>query len=473
NAGRSCPSRAALMTGMYHHKAGVGAMANPMGTLTAYQGFLNDSCMTIAEALRSNGYATYMSGKWHIGNNRPHWPVDRGFEHSFFSKQGTNSYFYPNGNPQTDLETMAIDSTYFIAPLVGYYNTVAFTDQAVRYISESKTDKPFFLYLAYTSPHWPLQALPEDIAKYKGVYDKGYETVREERYNRMIQMGLLKPDWKISSRDSSVPPWKSLCDEEKTYWSKVMEVYAATVDRMDQGIGKVIAELERTNQLDNTLIMFLSDNGGCAEEPGKSLDYTKNLAEMGNAKSFISYGSKWANTSNVPFKKFKHFEHEGGISTPFLARYPAIIKAGTLTTQAAHITDIMSTCLDVSNTQYPTSTNSKLRPLDGVSLLPAFKGENTVLNDTIFFEHLGFRALRLGEYKIVSVYPENVWSLYNIASDRTETTNLSKAMPAKVTELDSIYQKIAKRSNVTDWSIVSKLGSPGEMRRKAKNRDKD
>jgi arylsulfatase len=289
----------------------------------------------------------------------------------------------------------------------------------------------------------------------------------------MIAMGIIKPEWKLPRSDASVPPWNSLCEDEKVYWSKVMEVYAAAVDRMDQGIGKVIAELERTNQLDNTLIMFLSDNGGSAEEPNNSLNYSKNLTEMGNANSFITYGPKWANVSNVPFRYFKHYEHEGGISTPFIARYPTIIKAGTVATQPAHLVSIMATCLDISNTKYPSDINTKLRPLDGVSLKPAFRGENTVLNDTIFFEHLGFRALRLGDYKIVSLYPDNVWSLYNMVTDRSELQDLSKSLPAKVVELNAVYQLLAKRGHVTDWSIVSKLGSANEIRRKAKAAQKN
>lgn len=457
NASRSCPSRASLLTGMYHHKAGVGSMDDANGTLTGYLGHLNDSCLTIAEALRANGYATYMAGKWHLNDQRPNWPVDRGFDSSFVFLKGAGSYFYPGGVlPMEALHasSMVRNDKPYEPPHDGYYHTDAFSENAVRFIGQNDPAKPFFLYLAYTAPHWPLQAYPEDIAKYKGVYDAGFEVMREARYNRMVAMGIIKPEWKMSKRDSSVPPWNSLCEDEKTYWSKVMEIFAAVVDRMDQGIGKVISELERTNQLDNTLIMFVSDNGGCNESKLDLL--TKYNGEMGSGTSFLTYDSQWANVSNVPFRYFKHWMHEGGISTPFVARYPKMIKPGTIASQPAHIIDVMATCLELSGTNYTSDTNTKLKPLDGKSLTPAFKGENVAINDTLFFEHLGYRALRLGDYKIVSVYPANVWALYNMATDRSELHDLSKTLPAKVTELDAVYQLIAKRSNVVDWALVPK-----------------
>jgi len=457
NAGRSCPSRAALMTGMYHHKAGVGAMIHSVGDLPAYQGFLNDSCITIAEALRGNGYSTYMSGKWHIGSNRPHWPVDRGFDSSFVFLNGAGNYFYPGGVPLIDpirSASMAINDRNYEPPRDGYYQTDAFTENAVRFIKESKHEKPFFLYLAYTAPHWPLQAYPEDIAKYKGKYNKGWDAIRKERYNRMVKMGIVKPEWKLSDRDATVPAWETLNDSTKNYWSKLMEVYAAMIDRMDQGIGKVIAELERTNQLDNTLIMFVADNGGAAELP--NIKDKKYNGEIGTGSSNSAYEANWANVSNVPFRFFKHWMHEGGISTPFVARYPKAIKAGTISSVPAHLIDIMATCLDVSSTKYPTATNSKLKPLDGKSLMPVFKGKSETLHNALFFEHMGYRALRKGDYKIVSTSPKNIWELYNLTTDRSELHDLSKSMPEKVAELDALYTKMAKESDVTEWSKIPK-----------------
>ena len=457
NTGRSCPSRAALLTGMYHHKAGVGAMANAMGELPAYQGFLNDSCMTIAEALRTNGYSTYMSGKWHVGTERPHWPVDRGFDRSFAFIKGAGNYFYPGGvQPMEKLHSagMAINDQNYEPPRDGYYQTDAFTENAVKFIKEDKREKPFFLYLAYTAPHWPLQALPEDIAKYKGKYDKGWDTMREERYNKMVKMSIVKSEWKLPNRDGAVPEWKSLNDSTKNYWSKMMEIYAAMIDRMDQGIGKVIAELERTKQLDNTLIMFVADNGACAESFNKK--YEKFTGEMGSGSSFLAYEANWANVSNVPFRFFKHWMHEGGISSPFIACYPKVIKAGSISSEPAHLIDIMATCLDVTKTVYPQKTNSKLKSLDGVSLLPVLKGKKQTLHDVIFYEHLGFRALRKGDYKIVSTYPKNEWELYNISTDRTELNDLSKTMPEKLKELDNIYTLMAQKNDVTEWSKVTK-----------------
>jgi arylsulfatase len=311
------------------------------------------------------------------------------------------------------------------------------------------------LYLAYTAPHWPLQAYPEDIAKYKGKYDKGWDVMRKERYNRMVKMGIVKSEWKLSSRDGAVPEWESLNDSTKNYWSKMMEIYAAMIDRMDQGIGKVISELERTKQLDNTLIMFVADNGGCAESLNKK--YEEFTGEMGSGNSFLAYETNWANVSNVPFRFFKHWMHEGGISTPFVARYPKAIKAETTSSVPAHLVDIMATCLDVSNTKYLSAKNPKLKPLDGKSLLPVFRGRKEALHEVLFFEHLGYRALRKGDYKIVSTFPKNTWELYNLSTDRTELNDLSKTMPEKVEELDALYTKMAKENNVMEWSKVPKV----------------
>lgn len=458
NTARSCPSRASLLTGMYHHKTGVGAMVKPVGDLPNYQGFLNRQCMTIAEVLKTVGYETYMSGKWHLGDQRGNWPCDRGFDHSFVFLGGAGSYFYPNGkNPGKEKSIMAVDDEYYYPPVEGYYHTDAFSDNAVRFIEEHDPGKPFFMYLAYTAPHWPLQAHKEDIEKYNGQYDAGWDVMREQRYKRMVGSGLIKKEWKLSGRDETVPAWDSLSDEEKTYWADVMEIYAAMIDRMDQGIGRVLSALESKGELDNTMIVFMSDNGGCMEVAGKFADLSKYTGEMGSGDSFLAYEAKWANLSDVPFRYFKHWMHEGGISTPLLIRYPEKIAAGSRSDVPVHIIDIAPTCMDLCGAVYPVRENPDLKPLDGVSLCPVFENPRQPVHDLLMFEHLGFRALRQGDYKIVSTYPEEKWELYNISKDRTELHDLSAEMPDKLSEMVELYKAEAEKAEVLDWKIVAKI----------------
>lgn len=465
NTARSCPSRASLLTGMYHHKTGVGAMVKPVGDLPNYQGFLNRQCMTIAEVLKTVGYETYMSGKWHLGDQRGNWPCDRGFDHSFVFLGGAGSYFYPNGkNPEKRKSIMAVDDEYYYPPVEGYYHTDAFSDNAVRFIEEHDSGKPFFMYLAYTAPHWPLQAHKEDIAKYDGVYDAGWDVMREQRYRRMVESGLIKKEWKLSERDETVPAWDSLTDDERKYWADVMEIYAAMIDRMDQGVGKVLEALESKGELDNTMIVFMSDNGGCMEIAGKFADLSKYTGEMGSGDSFLAYEAKWANLSDVPFRYFKHWMHEGGISTPLLIRYPEKIAAGSRSDVPVHIIDIAPTCMDLCGAVYPVRENPDLKPLDGVSLCPVFEHPQQSVHDILMFEHLGFRALRKGDYKIVSTYPEEKWELYDISKDRTELHDLSAEKPDKLSEMIELYKVEAEKAEVLDWKVVARIKK--EQRRK-------
>ena len=450
NAGRSCPTRAALMTGMYHHKTGVGAMSGAFEGFPAYQGYLNNSCMTIAEVLKTAGYKTYMSGKWHLGSKPGQWPADRGFDRSYVFLEGATNYFRPNDHPKKR-NNMAVDRAYIDIPERGYYITDAFSEHGAKFIREHKGSDPFFIYLAYTAPHWPLQAYPEDIAKYQGVYDSGWDKIRKERYERLMQSGIIPAKWALSPRNGNVPAWNSLTAEEKKEWAHKMEIYAAVIDRMDQGIGKVLKALEEKGQLDHTLILFLSDNGGCAE--GVSQYAKQHTGAAGGADSFISYGPHWANVSNVPFRYFKHWMHEGGISTPFVVRYPQMIKAGGRSSQMLHITDIMATFIELSGAGYPEQ-DDKLKPLDGVSFVPILKGNDTPVRNHLFFEHLGYRAFREGDWKIVSVYPQNQWELYNMAEDRTELNDLSASMPDKVREMHDMYEAVAARSDVVPWKVI-------------------
>ena len=455
NAARSCPSRAGLMTGMYHHKAGVGDLGLP-----AYQGYLNRQCMTLAEALKRAGYATCMSGKWHLGDARPGWPYNRGFDESFAFIGGATPFFKIERASDRDEDVkLVLNDRHYDPPQEGFYTTDAFSEYAAQYIeSRPEQGAPFFLYVAYNAPHWPLQAWPEEIAKYRGMYDRGWDEMRRLRYERMLKSGIIGRESLLSPRDETVPAWDSLSDQDKGYWSELMAVYAAMIDRMDQGIGKIMAALKKRGIVNNTLILFISDNGGCMEQAERFADLSKYTGEMGSAESFLAYEAHWANVSNTPFRYFKHWMHEGGISTPFVARYPKMIKAGSRSAQPAHFIDMMPTVLELAGADYPDVYNGNmLKPIDGVSLVPLFKGRNKPLHDVIYFEHFGFKAVRQGRWKLVSTYPENQWALYDISVDRSELNDLSGRYPEKVDAMDAMYRTWAAASEVTDWEEVMKM----------------
>ena len=456
NASRSCPSRASLLTGMYHHKAGMGGMTDlKIDSIYNYQGFLGDRCMTIAELLRSVGYKTYMSGKWHLGNKKGCWPSDRGFDRSFVFLNGAGSYYYPNGkgdNPK--ISSMAVDSSYYYPSVDGYYHTQAFTENAVKYIEEHNSSSPFFMYLSFTAPHWPLQAPKETIRKYDGKYDDGWDKLRVARYERMKKLGIINDKCQLSDRNPAIPSWDSLDNSERKYWADVMEVYAAVVEEMDNGIGEVLEALDKKGELDNTVIFFLSDNGGCSEKASKFADMSKYTGEFGSGDSFLGYEAQWANLSNAPFRFFKHWMHEGGISTPLIIRYPDMINRGVKSDTPVHIIDIFPTCLELGETTYPLKEQPQLKSLDGKSLLPLFGHPEKTLHDYLLFEHLGYRALRKGDYKIVSTYPDQSWELYNIENDRSELKDLSREKPVKLRKMIKKYDKEAEKAEILDWNLL-------------------
>ena len=431
NVARCCPSRAALLTGLYPHQAGMGDMVStsakprPEGP---YQGYLNRNCVTMAELLKTSGYSTYMSGKWHVGEKPEHWPRKRGFDRYFGLISGASSYFgiLPQEEPRRQ---MAEDDAPYTPEGDHFYMTDAFTDHAVQYLEEHDNTKPFLLYLAYTAPHWPLHALEEDIAKYRGRYGMGWDKLREERHARMVKEGIIDPKWKLSPRDSEVPAWDGM--ENKEDWDLRMAVYAAMIDRMDQGIGRVLDTLKQRGMEENTLVLFLADNGGCHESCEKPKLH-KPGALPGTRESYTSYKRPWANASNTPFRMFKHWCHEGGIATPLIARWPARIKErGALTPQVAHITDIMATCADISGAQYPESgAGEKITPLVGKSLAPVFDGRTREPHARLCWEHEGNRAMREGAWKLVAT-KEGDWELYDLEADRTELNNLAQAQPAR------------------------------------------
>ncbi len=470
NNARCCPTRATLMTGLYPHQAGIGHMMEDR-KLPAYRGDLNKQCVTIAQVLKSAGYRTYMSGKWHVTpvtDSKHNWPLQRGYDKYYGTIHGAGSFYDP--------ATLTRDNTPIAPDKPNYYYTDALSDNAVAYIAEAANKpEPFFLYLAYTSPHWPLHALESDIAKYRGRYKQGWDALRAERHKRMISMGLVDKGWPITPRDPSVPAWAD--EPYKDWMQQRMEVYAAQVDRMDQGIGRVMAKLKETGIEDDTLVLFLADNGGCAEELRPIRDESRRARHVpkttrdgkpvkdgnipnlrpGPYDTYQSYGVGWANASNTPFRLYKHWVHEGGISSPLIARWPRVIKkTGGLNSETAHLIDIMATCVDVGAAQYPkTFQGNAITPMEGKSLKPVFETGKRTGHAEIFWEHEGNRAVRQGKWKLVSRWPGK-WELYDVAADRTELTDLAKTNPKKVAELSAKWDAWAKRCNVVPWDQVPK-----------------
>ena len=461
NASRCCPTRASLLTGLYQHQAGVGDMVNTR-TEPAYEGYLNQNCVTIAEALKAGGYTTLMAGKWHVGTDLEHWPVKRGFDHYFGLIDGASSYFTPTMpyRPNQKLTIALDDKPYTPGP--NWYSTNAYTDFAIKFVDETKnTHKPFFLYMAYTSPHWPLHALPEDIAKYKGKYMKGWDVLRQERLARQKSLGILSADEQLSPRDANVPDWNSLTPEEKDHWDTKMAVYAAMVDRMDQNIGRILKELKAIGQDKNTVIMFLSDNGASSESikgPGFTPEIlAANSKPASDPTSFSAYEYWGANVSNTPFRLFKHWEYEGGTATPFIAYFPGVIAPGGVYRNPAHIIDLMPTCLELASVTYPKTYNGHtITPAEGISLVPLLKGQAWKGHNALFFEHEGNRAVRQGDWKLVSQKPSNKWELYNIKADRSELNDLSAQYPDKVNELVQLYNEWANRAGVIPFEKLEK-----------------
>jgi len=475
NTARCCPTRACLLTGLYPHQAGVGHMMNDTG-YPAYRGNLNEQCVTIAEVLRGAGYDTYMSGKWHVTRHvapegpKFNWPVQRGFERFFGTITGAGSYYDP---ATLTLGNVQVAPPQITRPGRGFYYTDAIADYAARCIREHDPSRPFFLYVAFTAPHWPLHAKPGDIAKYRGKYDAGWDAARRRRYERMLKMGLIKPEWGLSPRDARVPEWEK--EANKAWNARCMEVYAAQVDCLDQGVGRILKALRASGQWDNTLIFFLADNGGCAEaigRRGKPRPLAKNPQQLrpmkpdelqtriipvqtrdgrpvrqgvgvmpGPEDTYISYGRPWANVSNTPFREYKHWVHEGGISSPLIIHWPKAIppsRRNAFVQDPAHLIDIMATCVDVAGATYPARYRGRdILPMEGVSL---------------FWEHEGNRAVREGKWKLVAKN-RRPWELYDMERDRSELHDLAAQHPELVRRLAAEWEAWAKRCGVQPWPL--------------------
>ena len=460
NTSRSCPARASLMTGLYQHQAGIGQMSEDPGTFKketqrdindwgseGYQGYLNRNCVTIAEVLKENGYHTYMAGKWHLGmHGQEKWPLQRGFERFYGILAGAASYLRPEGG-----RGLTLDNEHLPAPESPYYTTDAFTDHALQFVGEQKDDKPFFLYLAFNAPHWPLQAKEEDIQKFTKLYrSKGWDKIRQERYNRMQKMGII--DKNVGFAEWENRSWDELTEKEKDESAYRMAVYAAQVHCVDYNVGKVIDYLKKTKQLDNTLILFLADNGACAEpylELGGGKQEDINNPACNNMPS---YGRAWAQTSNTPFRKYKCRSYEGGISTPLIFSWNKKLgnRHGNLCTIPGYLPDIMPTVLEATGAAYPETYHggNKIHPLVGTSLFPAITEKLPSLHGYMYWEHQGNRAIRYGNWKAIRDEAGTEWELYDIVKDRTEKNNLASQHPDVLKKLRNEWEYWAIKYNV-------------------------
>lgn len=444
------PTRASLLTGLYHHQVGV----------REWNGIRNDKCLNLGEALQLAGYRTLMVGKWTDIES----PNFKGFDRSFGSlaHKGPTNYFKMN---RTD--DHFLDKEVYTLPEEGYFKTDSYTDYAVEFLKEAAgIDQPFFLYVAYIAPHWPLHAKEKDIAKYRGKYrELGWDRCRDRRYERQQAMNLfgnLPP----APRDPRVPPWEEA--DHKEWEAERMAVYAAQVDCMDQNIGRILRTLEETGAEENTVVIFLSDNGATDWYPKAKPDGSFYLDEgentwrtdgtrtrpvvpgvmPGPADTFGGYGPEWAHVSNTPVRGYKQSGFEGGILTPLIVKWPGRIEErGRITRQAGHVIDMMPTCLEIAGGEYPGEYRGRrILPLEGKSLVPILEGKEREGHSTLFWEFHGNRAVRKGDWKLVG-QPGEDWELYNLGADRAESVDLAAQSPKLVSELSSLYQEWSERCN--------------------------
>jgi len=471
NGARCVPTRASLLTGRYAHEVGLGHM-NYDAFEPGYRGNLSSQEPTVAEALKALGYQTFMAGKWHLASNTKDqsaawsWPRQRGFDTFFGTLPGHGSQYSPAGLMRDDD---------FISPHAEFFYTDEISSNAVEYIRSARVDEePFFLYVAYTAPHYPLHARPETIQKYEESFDSGWDELRERRYERMRAMELVNSD--LPPRDEASIPWDQ--EENKAWQVQRMQVYAAMVDEMDQGIGRILNAIRESGVEDNTLVVFLSDNGASAEGhlnntiERKGTPWVSGVIPtfapdgepvipgdipglaLGPATTYGSYGLRWASLSNTPFRRHKSWVHEGGIATPFIARWPAAIGAGGATGEIGHIIDLMPTFLAAAG-------DPAIENYPGMSLLPVLRG-GELPDRALFWEHEGNRAVRHGKWKLVSEFPgtwssfydyesQGKWELYDMTVDRSEQNDLSGKFPEIVNELAGEYSSWAGESQVVSW----------------------
>jgi arylsulfatase A-like enzyme len=417
NTAKCHSSRMSLLSGQYSRYAGESDFRN---------------AVTIAQVLGKAGYSTSMTGKWHLDNQ----PTDYGFEQYWGHLSGATDFFQgddtfrKNGKEWNEFDD-------------DFYTTDANVDFAMEFLDNAlKKDKPFFHYIAFNAPHYPLQAPKEDIEKYLGRYDSGWQTLREERLVKQKLLGLVPADLALPPLPEHVPAWDSLTDKQRQFESFRMAIFAAMVDRVDQNIGRMIEYLKEKGVYDNTVIMLCSDNGACPFERSKNIDIPP-----WKTGSYYLYDASWATVGNTPYKHYKQTQHEGGISSPFIVQWPGKIKKpGSLNDELSHLIDVMATCIEIAGTEYPEKKG--LNPLQGKSLVPVFQGKERKGHDELFFAFSNCRALRQGDWKLVSFY-QHKWELYNIAEDRTEQNDLAAKHPGMVEAMEKRWTELAKGAEMT------------------------
>jgi arylsulfatase len=475
NASRCCPTRASLLTGQYPHCVGVGRNGVTM----------KRNGVTIAEALQRAGYNTSMFGKWHLSvmdtlddpekhqawldhqydPDRPFAPLDsypvaRGFDEHYGVIWGVTNFFDPFSLVDGYAPVEQVPDDYYLTDAINRRAA-----QAVRGYADD--EDPFFMYVAHTAPHWPLHARPEDLAKYEGRYREGWDRLREERFRRQVELGLFDESTvTLPDVQDGTAEWNALSEEEKTFQASKMAAHAAMVDRLDQGTGWILRALRETGQLDNTLILVLSDNGSSPELPkewgpgldrpsetrdGRTIHYD-GFKQPGPETTFAGIGPAWASATNTPFRYWKAEQYEGGAHTPCIAHWPAGLGAepGTFTEQTGHVIDVLPTCLDLAGVEAPDEYNGHaIRSSDGKSLLPVLRGKEREGHDRIYFEHLEGKAMLEGRWKIVTLQAENdPWRLYDLAEDPTETRDLSSARPERTAAMVEHWRAWARAVGV-------------------------
>jgi len=482
NTARCSPSRASLLTGLQPHQTGIGILTEdqrPYG----YPGTLNDRCVTLAEVLSAAGYATYMSGKWHLCGqmDRPHdaWPTRRGFDRFFGTIAGGGSYWNPATLTldETAVEEHELEPDFFYTDAIG----AAAADFVTTHAAGDDPSQAFFLYAAFTAPHWPLHAPETAIEAMRGRYDEGWDILRERRARRLVELGVLESTWALSDRDPSVKPWADAPNQE--WEQRRMEVYAAQVHRMDAAVGRIVAALDDTGRLDDTVLMFLSDNGGCAENlkpgwtdevanrpihlPASTRDgrrvFRGNTPEVmpGSEETYASYGTAWANLSNTPFREYKHWVHEGGIATPFIVHWPAGgLEPGKVRHDPHQLPDVMATVLELTGADYPSDfAGREVLPPEGVSMLGTWLDRDRPAGSehTLYWEHEGNAAVRQGSWKLVQKFGQD-WELYDMTADRTELRDVATMHPDVVSRLGMAYQAWADRCGVVPRERILNRG---------------
>jgi arylsulfatase len=497
NTARSCPTRASLLTGLNPHQTGIGHMTENRGE-DGYRGDLNGHCVTFGEVLRPAGYGTYAVGKWHVtpfvnrDDSKYNWPLQRGFDHFYGTIPGGGSFYDPFGLTRDNtVVTVANDPEY--RPEEFFY-TDAIADNAVSFMrlhEQQSDDKPFFMYVAFTAAHWPMHVPEKWVAPYYGKFDEGWDELRNRKYRDMVDAGIIRKEWALSV-DPSVEKWVDV--ENKEFEMRCMEVYAGMISNLDHNIGKIVEQLRQSGELDNTVIMYLQDNGGCAEPmererkpfevrvpagedlspmapdefqtrliPFKTRDgrpVRRGQVSAGGADTYVAYGKSWAYLSNTPFREFKHWVHEGGISTPLIVHWPAGIKnSGESRQRPGQLMDIMATCVELAGADYPeTFGGNQIYPCEGESLVHSFRRDESGASRHLYWEHEGNRAIRIGKWKLVYKYgegekdiPHGAWELYDMEADRTETTDLARKYPARVSKLATQWEEWAVEHHVVPW----------------------